>query len=247
MGQPKCSYCRQGHSSVSCTTITDVTQRKAILKRTGRCFVCLKRNYLSHDCRSLIKRVRCNGRHHTSICKEGHTNSNPTRGRNQEPPRPRQQNQELPPTQNQEPPSSQSHSSTTTQLYCVNTAVPVLLQTAKAYVHKPGDPGCEITLRIMLDGGSQRSYVTQRVRETLGLEPEGVEQVQIKIFGSESTTLQTVEMTKIAISLKTGGPIHVMFSTIPLICEPLSCQPIAYTKEKYGHLANLDLADFQGW
>ena len=56
--------------------------------------------------------------------------------------------------------------------------------------------------------------------------------------------LQTVEMTKIAISLKTGGAIHVMFSTVPLICEPLSCQPIAYTKKKYGHLANLDLANF---
>ena len=111
-------------------------------------------------------------------------------------------------------------------------------------IHKPGDPGCGITIRIMLDGGSQRSYVTQRVRETLGLEPEGVEQVQINTFGSESTTLQTVEMTKFAISLKTGSPVHVMFSTVPLICEPLSCQPIAYTKEKYGHLANLDLADF---
>ena len=116
-GQPKCSYCRQGHSSVSCTIITDVTQRKVILKRTGRCFVCLKRNHLSHDCCSLIRYVHCNGQHHTSICKEGHTNSNPTRGRNQEPPPPRQQNQELPPTQNQEPPSSPSHLSTITQLY----------------------------------------------------------------------------------------------------------------------------------
>ena len=80
----------------------------------------------------------------------------------------------------------------------------------------------------MLDGGSQRFYVTQRVREALGLDPEGVEQVQIKTFGSESTT---VEMIKIAISLKTGDPIQVMFSTVPLICKPLSCHPIAYTKE----------------
>ena len=51
-------------------------------------------------------------------------------------------------------------------------------------------------------------------------------------------------MTKIAISLKTGGPIQVMFSTVPLICEPIACQPIAYTKERYSHVAKLDLADF---
>ena len=34
-----------------------------------------------------------------------------------------------------------------------------------------------------------------------------------------------------------------MSSTVPLICEPLSCQPIAYTKQKYLHLAELELAD----
>jgi len=30
---PKCSYCRQQHSSVSCRTVTDPTERKQILKR----------------------------------------------------------------------------------------------------------------------------------------------------------------------------------------------------------------------
>jgi len=40
--QPKCCYCRQGHPSSKCTTVSDASQRKAILKRTGRCFVCLK-------------------------------------------------------------------------------------------------------------------------------------------------------------------------------------------------------------
>ena len=60
-GQPKCSYCRQGHPSVSCTTVTDLGQRKAILKRTGRYFVCLKRHHLSCDCRSSIRCARCKG------------------------------------------------------------------------------------------------------------------------------------------------------------------------------------------
>ena len=86
--------------------------------------------------------------------------------------------------------------------------------------------------------------MTQRVREALGLESECAEEVQIRTFGSDSTTLQTVEMTRVAISRKNGEPIQVLFSTVPLICEPLSCQPIAYTKERYRHLANLDLADF---
>ena len=72
--QPKCSYCRQGHSSSSCTVVTDVTQRKNILKKAGRCFACLKRHHLSPDCRSPNRCAHCNGWHHTSICK-GHANA----------------------------------------------------------------------------------------------------------------------------------------------------------------------------
>ena len=92
--------------------------------------------------------------------------------------------------------------------------------------------------------GSQRSYITQRVKDALGLQPERTEQVQIKSFGSDSTTNQTVEVVRLAVPLKTGTTIYFVFSTVPLICEPLSCQPIAYTKEKYHHLSDLDLADF---
>ena len=243
-GQPKCSYCRQGHSSVSCSIVTDVAQRKHILKKAGRCFVCLKRHHLSRNCRSPVNCTRCNGRHHTSICKQGQVNT-PSPGSsspgNQGLLHP--QNHETSHPLNQGPLSSPKPP-TTTQLYCVSTSVPVFLQTAKAYVYKPNEPGHGITIRLMLDGGSQRSYITQRAKQALGLEPERIEEVQIKTFGSDSTTLQTVEMTRVAIALKTGNPVHVLFSTVPLICEPLSCQPIAYTKEKYRHLAELDLADF---
>jgi len=56
--------------------------------------------------------------------------------------------------------------------------------------------------------------------------------------------MHTVEMVKVGLPLRSGNTIHLMLSTAPLICEPLSCQPTAYTKEKYKHLADLKLADF---
>ena len=273
-GQPKCSYCRQGHTSSSCTAVTDINQRKVILKRTGRCFVCLRRHHLSRDCRSPVKCTHCNGHHHTSICKNKYAGSqgNRTQGYNSQNhiATTRQPPTQLPPTsQSPQPPTSQSGSLTvqppslqqseppshqqthvaeqlltpTTQLYCVKTQVPVLLQTAKAYMFNLNEPNYGMTVRLMLDGGSQRSYMTQRVKDELGLQPEHVEQVQIKTFGSETTTVQTVEVVRVGISLRTGDTIQVTFSVVPLICEPLSCQPIAYTKAKYSHLEGLDLAD----
>lgn len=110
-------------------------------------------------------------------------------------------------------------------------------------MHKVNDERRGMVVRLMLDGGSQRSYLTQRVRDALGLQAEHTEKVQIKTFGSDNVTTKTVEVVKLAISLKTGNTIQLMFSTVLMICEPLSCQPIAYTKEKYSHLSDLDLAD----
>jgi len=65
---PKCSYCREQHSSNACKSITDPSERKQILRRSGRCFVCLRKHHTSRECRSSLKCNKCNGRHHVSIC-----------------------------------------------------------------------------------------------------------------------------------------------------------------------------------
>ena len=163
--------CRQSHSSSSCTTIIDVSQRKAILKRSGRCYVCLKRHHLSRDCRSAVKYVRCNGRHHTSICKDSNSiQSSKNSGNSTHHPTRSQSNaaigqgtsaniQQPANQQTLQSPVSQSSitgsptSTTTTGLYCVNADTPVILQTVQVYIHKPYHPTCGTTIRIMLDRG----------------------------------------------------------------------------------------------
>ena len=67
---PRCAYIRQTHSSTSCRSVTNPVERKRILQRTGHCFICLRKNHMSRDCRSNLKCGRCNGRHHISICPE---------------------------------------------------------------------------------------------------------------------------------------------------------------------------------
>ena len=239
-GKPKCCYCRQNHSSVSCKIVTDVDQRIAILKKSGRCFVCLKRHHLSRDCRSTVACSLCNGRHHTSVCKR-HDSSNQSAS---DTVRPSTQPPRMANNSSVQPPVTSGHTpSTTARLYCVNGDTPVLLQTAQAYVHRPADPACGIPIRLMLDGGSQRSYITKRVQEALGLETVNTEVVNIKTFGSEITRIQTVDVVTASIHSKEGNHINILFLTVPLICEPLSCQPVAHTKQQYSHLSDLDLAD----
>ena len=62
---PSCVYCSQAHSSGICQTVSDPEGRKQILRTSGRCFVCLRRNHLSRNCRLTGRCAKYHGRHHT--------------------------------------------------------------------------------------------------------------------------------------------------------------------------------------
>ncbi len=89
-----CSYCQGKHLSANCKTVTNVAARRDILKRSGRCFVCLRKNHISRECQSNIKCFKCGRRHHGSLCMSGqprqqHPNPDPLTNQ-QEPRHPRQ-------------------------------------------------------------------------------------------------------------------------------------------------------------
>ena len=58
----------KNHTHNSCTAISDVNARKEHLRKAGRCYICLRKNRLSRDCRNTSNCRACRGRHHTSIC-----------------------------------------------------------------------------------------------------------------------------------------------------------------------------------
>ena len=66
--KPTCTYCRENHASNACRNVTSIAARKDILKRAGRCFVCLKRNHISKDCSSRMKCLKCGRQHNISLC-----------------------------------------------------------------------------------------------------------------------------------------------------------------------------------
>ena len=64
-----CVYCKAKHFSASCEAITDVTARLDILRKEGRCFLCLSRGHHVSNCTSTRRCRKCNQKHHQSICK----------------------------------------------------------------------------------------------------------------------------------------------------------------------------------
>ena len=104
---------------------------------------------MSRDCKSSISCYFYNGRHHASVCKSHNSSSQSAGDSANHSAQPRTSNNSM-----TQPLVSSGHTTTTTTgFYCINGDIPVLLQTAQAYIHKPIDPACGMTIRLMFDGG----------------------------------------------------------------------------------------------
>ena len=228
-----CSYCGQGHPSVSCNSVTDVPARKEILRKSGRCYVCLRKNHLSRECRSNLTCKKCRGRHHVSICSrrsnQGSQSSSPEDTSTQSPPTEVSTNQE----------SSQGSTST---LYA-GSRNSVLLQTARVQLFNLNTNGYDTTTRAILDTGSQRTYVTCRLRDELNLPTIRTESLRIKTFGSTESYEASCNVVQLGLMTRHDGVIEMTALVVPCICNPLTAQPIGYSQERYDHLMGLDLSD----
>ena len=164
--------------------MTQVDKHKQLLWRAGQCFSCLRRGHLSRNCRTTNHSQLCHERHHTSIC-SGSTNwGEPTSGAAAVPPPATELT-----TSNLKPSAPEftltEHSLRASTL-CVNVGKPILLQTASAIIFNPCD-STSSKLRIVMDSGSQHSYLTQRARDTLHLQTVARQRLANATFGSERT------------------------------------------------------------
>ena len=236
---PSCCYCHQAHLSGNCRAVQDVGERKQILLRSGRCFVCLKRYHISRDCRSAVKCRKCGGRHHASICLKGISGGEPSVAT----PRTSEANQGTVTRQTDLNPQAVEYSPPTTNSMYTSAGMAVLLQTARVQVCNLDNPQSPMEVRVILDGGSQRSYITHRIRDALSLPAECKQRMSIKTFGSERGEVQDCEVVRVGMKTVDGNVLELPLLAVPLICEPLANQPIAYCQAEYHHLAQLELAD----
>ena len=246
-----CCYCRQPHPSHSCQVVTQLQDRKQILLRYGRCFVCLRRGHVSRDCHSRSKCSQCGGKHHPSICAKGlHPNDNvqpklaTTNSSQAGPPASgvsSTRTESVQSTLNVAAPTFQSQAPATA--LWVRSDQAVLLQTARASVFNPHAPDRYKQVRIVFDCGSQKSYITEQVARELALQPEGEQALAIKTFGSNEERAHVCKVMNLSLVLKNGSTRLLKLFMVPLICEPVTCQPISFCQDSFRHLSQLDLAD----
>lgn len=227
-----CCFCKQEHPLRDCTDIVEVEARKQALRRNGRCYICLRRNHIARKCCSNIKCTECDGRHHVAVCparSKGPTKTSPLTSD--------------PPRGGLNPEALTYNPSPNDQALWTYSSKSVLLQTATAVVFNPDDPSKAIEIHIVLDTGSQSSYLTDTVRDRLALRIGGERQMSIVTFGSSEAERRVCKYMTIGLRCKDNSTMHLTAFSVSTICQPIAPYTVADCRDRFPHLLGLELAD----
>lgn len=119
----------------------------------------------------------------------------------------------------------------------------VLLQTAVAEVINPRDTSHTLKVGIVFDGGSQLSYLTQRVKDTLALPVSSKKYLAVAAFGSRKGRPKQCDVVHLAVRTKHGDNQVLEVFVVPHVYDPVTSKAAATCVKMYGHLSQLDLAD----
>ena len=218
---PKCAYCTERNFSVSCHKVTNINARRDILRRKKRCFMCLKKEHLVDQCDKSC--INCKRRHHQSICQA----RSPGEALNCHPPPPEEkspQGELEAQVPNSETKLSRTNTETPTTQQTTSTSSSkksVLLPTATA-VATNKDQNKSMTVRILFDGGSQRSYITNNVSKRLGLKSANTETLHLNTFGKSTHRKHRCEV--VSLPIRTNDNKYVTALNFPIICSPLTAR-----------------------
>lgn len=130
-----------------------------------------------------------------------------------------------------------------TQNNHVNVSGSILLQTAVTKVLSTSGKKFSHA-RILFDSGSQRSYVTDKIRKKLNAQTIRSERVVIKTFGDSNSCARSLDVVQLQVKHKFSSQSTTIEALcVPNICQPVVGQRVSYAKNKYPHLQALQLAD----
>lgn len=120
----------------------------------------------------------------------------------------------------------------------------VLMLTAQAKIISP-DSDEESNVRILLDSGSQRTYITENFAKSLYLRRYSEQEIRIVTFGSEQSKVIKTVSTKLKIKLKNGNDLLITANIVPTITGTIYRKPVNLCKQDIfkSMTQHLNLAD----
>lgn len=216
--EEECAFCESSsHVTPDCRSSKTMEERQTILKRDNRCFRCTKRNHRSRDCRSVrwLNCATCSGKHATAMC---------------DPKLRKQKGSDVSQAvcTQEKPVASDSSvlqsSLKVTQARKTDGLGQVMLQTARSWTEGHDK---RLLTRMLLDGGSQRTFIRKEISERLGLRVLGDETLSIYTFGG-NTTVDQQKCRRVELWLRSQysrAEIRIEALEVPEICADVMAAP----------------------
>lgn len=180
----KCIFCNSTqHPGEFCFKAREMSNNEKckLLRANELCFKCLAKFHGTKNCVKEVHCLICSKKHCTAMCMG-----------------PRKKVEELTSSQ-----ASELESGNTIDNNCSNVnCVPILMQTLMVGVK--GDNVKPVPARIMIDTGSQNSYVTRRLAERMKYKPIRQEKLVHALFGGVKTKVVKHNCYKIRLQSLTG-------------------------------------------
>ena len=224
----KCHFCLEDHVAEDCKKFRTPEERKAVLMKFSRCFICLNKGHRSFQCRSRASCKHCNGKHHFLLCQD------------KTPPSKAPQPSDATPSLNPNTASCTSLLGLDSAKSRAGTHERVALQTAIAAVE--GKVGSRV--RVMFDSGSQKTFVTESVVKSLGLKVLREEELGVKTFGSREAEIEMRMVYAIPLVPVNGGKSITIEAFSVNEISTIANQHVEDIKNVYSHLTDIQFSDF---
>ena len=207
--QPRCIFCDQSHWSDECSNHPTLQERQEKLK--GLCYICLKKGHMSKNCSRNKTCAHCGNRnqHHRSLCPMLFAKSKSSSGL-----------------------SCIADEAETQLSDTESTKINVLMQTATIVV-KNMQSESSSTVRLILDSGSQRTYITDRLAKEMKLEVGPPESISVVTFGMNKSTSIQCRMSKLQLCLKDGTVMSMDVTVVPNITGNITRVPLSSEDAKF--------------
>ena len=86
-----------------------------------------------------------------------------------------------------------------------------------------------------MDSGSQHTYVSSCMRETVQFSKQGTERLCIKIFGNYEGQDTICDVVEISLITRERESLTFTALVVSFICNPLTAQPIDLSRNHYEH------------
>ena len=90
------------------------------------------------------------------------------------------------------------------------------------------------TIRLLLDSGSQRTYITESLSKKLDLKMGNTDEIMLVTFGSEKPKRIRSPTTKLDLVFKDGSILQINANVVPQIAGSIQRRPV-------------DLKSFRNW